>query len=290
MADAKISALSAASVVAAANEFAINEAGTSKKVTALQIRDYCAPQGYLWGLGLSNAADAANDITVAAGEAKDEGNTGVMILAGAITKQLDAGWAVGTNAGGLNTGAEANSTWYEVHLIKRTDTGVVDVMFTTTANRATLPTNYTMQRRIGWIRNSAGGAILAFTQQDDYFTLTTQVNDVAASKTLTATAVTLTAPPSSIARFRATADMSTSVNASSVIVFSEIAEGNVTPALSTGIGSLGYWDLATGASAGHFELRVDSSSQIEHDCDAAVGAFDISTYGWVDERRKISAI
>lgn len=42
MADTKISALTAASAVVDANEFAINEAGTSKKVTALQLRDYTA--------------------------------------------------------------------------------------------------------------------------------------------------------------------------------------------------------------------------------------------------------
>lgn len=40
MADTKISALTAAGSVAAANEFAINEAGTSKKVTATQIAAY----------------------------------------------------------------------------------------------------------------------------------------------------------------------------------------------------------------------------------------------------------
>ncbi len=248
------------------------------------------PRGHLWGLGMSNAADTANDITIAAGEAVSDDGTDIMVLSSAITKQMDFGWAVGTNAGGLNTGSEAASTWYEVHLIKRADTGVVDVMFTTTANRATLPTNYTLKRRIGWIRNNASSAILQFTQVDDYFTLTTQVNDVAVSKTVTATAVTLTAPPSSIARFRATADMSTSVNANSVIVFSEIAEGNVTPALATGIGSVGYWDLATGVGVGHFELRVDASSQIEHDSSVAVGAFDISTFGWIDHRGKMSDI
>lgn len=248
------------------------------------------PRGHLWGLKMSNAADTANDITVAAGEAMSEGGTGGMVLSSAITKRMDAAWAVGDAQGGLNTGTEANSTWYEVHLIKRVDTGVVDVMFTTTANRATLPTNYTLQRRIGWIRNDAAGAILQFTQVDDHFTLTTQVNDVATTKTTTAAAVTLTAPPNSIARFRATADMSTAVNANSVIVFSEIVEGDVTPALTTGIGSLGYWDLATGASAGHFELRVSASSQIEHDSSAAVVNFDISTFGWIDHRGKMSDI
>lgn len=40
MADSKISALTGASAVDAANEFAINEAGTSKKVTAQQIKNF----------------------------------------------------------------------------------------------------------------------------------------------------------------------------------------------------------------------------------------------------------
>lgn len=40
MADTKISGLAAASVVAATNEFAINEAGTSKKATAAQIKTF----------------------------------------------------------------------------------------------------------------------------------------------------------------------------------------------------------------------------------------------------------
>jgi hypothetical protein len=288
VADTKISALSAATTVAAANEFAINEAGTSKKVTAAQIRNYTIAQGYIFGLTMSNAADTANDITVDAGEATAEGGGAVITLAASITKQLDAAWAVGTNAGGINTGAEAVSTWYEVHLIRRPDTGVVDVMFTTTANRATLPTNYTQQRRIGWIRNDAAGAILQFTQVDDHFTLTTQVNDVSATSTATAAAVTLTAPPSSIARFRATNQCTTSTNTTFHTVFSEIVEGNVTPAGTTGIASLGGLDLAA-TMAGHFELRVSSTSTIEHDSDGATTTFDISTYGWIDARRRMSA-
>lgn len=40
MADTKISALTAAAAMAAANEFAINEAGTSKKVSGQQVADF----------------------------------------------------------------------------------------------------------------------------------------------------------------------------------------------------------------------------------------------------------
>ena len=49
MADTKISALAAASAVIDANEFAINEAGTSKKVTGTQIRLFVHVRPYARG-------------------------------------------------------------------------------------------------------------------------------------------------------------------------------------------------------------------------------------------------
>lgn len=48
MADTKISALTAASAAAAANEFAINEAGTSKKLTMAQIATFLYPVGSIY--------------------------------------------------------------------------------------------------------------------------------------------------------------------------------------------------------------------------------------------------
>lgn len=248
------------------------------------------PRGHIWGLIMSNAADTVNDITVAAGEARSESHTGDMILAAAITKQLDAAWAVGTNAGGLNTGAVANSTWYEVHLIKRVDTGVVDVMFTTTANRATLPANYTLSRRIGWIVTQAAGAgIRQFTQINDHFTLVTPVNDVSATATASATTRTLTAPPNSIARCRAACLGNTSVNAANGIVFSEIVETDTAPTTTNGFLSIGAGDFAIMGSV-HMEIRVSSTSTIRDRAITATGsmAYDISTFGWIDHRLRLS--
>lgn len=291
MPDSKISVLTELTALAEDDAFAVSDtsAGPGSKKTLL--RTLRALRGYLWDLQMSNAADANNDITVAAGEATDEGHAIVMSLGSALTKQLDAAWAVGNNAGGLNTGAKAANTWYEVHLIRRSDTGVVDVMFTTTANRATRPANYDQQRRIGWIRTDGSSNIRAFTQVNDHFTWTTQINDVSATATTTAAAVTVTVPPGCIGRFRATGTSNASVNGPIVTVISEIVEGNVTPADTTGIGTIGYLDI-TGATAGHFELRVDASSQIEHDSSAATGSptFDISTFGFIDDRRKWSAL
>lgn len=275
------------------------DASSPDNISAHVLQADLFPPGHLFGLTMSNAADTVNDITVAAGSARDEANTVGMVLAAARTKQLDAAWAVGDNAGGLNTGAKAANTWYEVHEIMRTDTGVVDIMFTTTANRATLPASYTKQRRINWIRTDGAGAIIKFTQVEDYITLTTQINDVATSPTATATAVALTVPPSCVARFRASLTQTASnAAAETIIVFSEIVEGNVTPAVGTAIASLAMRNGNTtttandAAAAGHFELRVSSTSTIEHDSVLGAGiageAFDISTFGWIDTRGRLA--
>jgi hypothetical protein len=119
--------------------------------------------GFLFGLTLSNnVSDATNDIDIATGYARDSTDVYTMVLGSALTKRLDASWAVGTNQGGLDTGSIANTT-YHVWLIRRSDTGVVDALFSTSATAPTMPTNYDQMRRIGSIIRSAG-AILGFYQ------------------------------------------------------------------------------------------------------------------------------
>src|SRR3989338_8425959 len=120
----------------------------------------------LTGVTLSNnGADATNDLDVAVGAASSQDavitDRTLMSLTTAITKQLDAAWAVGTNQGGRMSPAAIANTTYHVHLIKRVDTGVVDVGLDVSATAPTLPTSYTKFRRIGSIlpQGGAGGAV-----------------------------------------------------------------------------------------------------------------------------------
>jgi hypothetical protein len=109
----------------------------------------------------NNGSDATNDIDIAVGSCRDSTNSDNLLLTAALTKRLDASWAVGTNQGGILSGAAANVDYY-IWLIKRPDTGVVDVGFETTANATpTLPTDYTKYRLIGWFKR-VGGTIVAF--------------------------------------------------------------------------------------------------------------------------------
>jgi hypothetical protein len=115
---------------------------------------------FIYGMAYANVSDATNDIDIAAGGCVDSTGVDVLTLAATLTKQLDAAWAVGTNAGGLDTGAIGNSDYY-IWLIKRVDTQVVDALFSLSSTAPTMPANYTLKRLIGWFKR-VGGTIVAF--------------------------------------------------------------------------------------------------------------------------------
>ena len=146
--------------------------------------DATAPRGYIDGLILSNdGADAAKDIGIATGEATDDGQAVVMKLSSALIKQLDVAWGVGTNQGALDgtesvAGTPDADTWYHIWLIRRSDTGVVDVLASESATGPTMPTNYDQKRRIGAVLFDATPDILGFHQIGDHFYWDLRPDDV----------------------------------------------------------------------------------------------------------------
>ncbi len=114
-------------------------------------------QGYSTGLVLTtNVTDPTNDVDIAVGAAaSDVSPYYLMQLTSAITKQIDATWVVGTNAGGLDTGAVGNNTYY-IWLIQRSDTLVTDVLFSLSSTAPTMPTNYDRKRLLGSLVRTAG--------------------------------------------------------------------------------------------------------------------------------------
>lgn len=141
--------------------------------------------GMLEGLTLSNnVADIVNDLDIAPGVARTIADDFTMVLAGGLTKRLDATWTVGNNGGMLASGAALADTTYHVFLIRRTDTGVVDIAADQHTGGANIPGNtnaaYTQRRRIGSIIR-AGGAIRKFLQIGDYFWLESPTREVTAT-------------------------------------------------------------------------------------------------------------
>ncbi|HEX7005580.1 MAG TPA: hypothetical protein VF274_00445 [Alphaproteobacteria bacterium] len=128
------------------------------------------PRSYLAGLGLANnATDPSNDIDIADGAARADDDAADLVLASPLTKRLDAGWTAGSGQGGLDTGSKAANAWYHVWLIKRSDTGAVDALFSTSATTPVMPSNYDKKRRIGAVKTDGSGNIRGFVQFGDQF-------------------------------------------------------------------------------------------------------------------------
>ena len=116
----------------------------------------------------NNGVDADHDIDIVTGEARDADDSEDMVLASVLTKQIDAVWAVGTNAGGLDTGTVAEGL-YAVWLIKRTDTNVVDVLISLSFTSPTMPASYTKKRLLGFVNIDSSANLYDFKHIGDYF-------------------------------------------------------------------------------------------------------------------------
>lgn len=69
-----------------------------------------------------------------------------------------------SGAGGLDTGAEAASTWYYIHAIAKDD-GTEHVLLSLSPTAPTLPSGYTRFRAVGLVRNNASSNFLRFFQK-----------------------------------------------------------------------------------------------------------------------------
>ena len=242
------------------------------------------PRAYIAGLGLSNnATDAINDIDIAAGTCRDSTNAADITLAAALTKRLDAAWAVGTGNGGLDTGTIANTT-YHIWLIKRSDTGVVDALFSTSATAPTMPASYDYKRRIGSIIR-AGATILGFLQDENRFWLNTPVQDAAATNPgTTAVTRTLTTP----AGVKMIAVLSVSITAPGGSSARAFLSSLDQPDVAASSSAFHLWaPVASTGSASNVHVRTNVSSQIRTRVDASDAASNIIivTLGWIDTRQ-----
>lgn len=169
--------------------------------SAAQLTNFPLPTNHISGLTLSNnATDADHDLDIAAGKCRSLADDANITIA-AITKRIDAAWAVGTGEGGLDTGTVANNTAYAVHAIRRSDTGVSDVLISASFSAPTMPADYDQRRLIGFVRTDGSANIVAFTQVGDYFRYRVRPNAEVSDNTLTTDTfetATLIVPPSSL--------------------------------------------------------------------------------------------
>lgn len=132
------------------------------------------------GLGTANNGDDADhDIDVATGSCNDSTNTVFMALTSPTTKQIDATWAPGTDAGGLADGATLSpGETYHVFVVRIGED--VDVMFDSDVDCQNGVDNNDVDyfRRIASIMTDGASNIVPYLQNGDDFVLGTMVQDV----------------------------------------------------------------------------------------------------------------
>lgn len=239
-----------------------------------------AAKGYLYGMTLSNnASDATNDIDIASGVCVD--STGVSLLVGsALTKRLDAAWSAGTDQGGLDTGAIANTT-YHVFAIKKDSDATVDYLFSTSATSPTMPVGYTYFRRIGSIlRESA--AIVGFVQDGDYFRRKTGALDVNVTGPSSSAATRTLSVPIGI-KVIAFGNIYLAVGATDAFHLLSDLDATDTAPSSVTSATLGV-SSSTSALSG-FTCRTNTSAQIRgRHSNSNNDVLRVVTQGWMDTR------
>jgi hypothetical protein len=247
-------------------------------------------RGYIDGLTLSTAGSSAT-MSIAAGVATDSASAILMQLAASISKTTLA-WAVGTGNGGLDTGVIANSTWYHFYLIRRPDTGVVDVIFSTSASAPTLPANYTQYRRIGSGRTNGSAQWTLFSQVGDEFLWDVALVDVDAQNPGTAAVTrTLTVPTGVKVRALINAGFHGGTTATNSVTITSLDVSDqqgqpITPPF-TGVQTVSGVSSSALMVVPH-EVRTNASAQVRSrmSSSAAADRLVIITRGWIDSRGK----
>lgn len=279
---------------------AVPVALTGAQATSI-IAPYVAPPGHIFGLTLSNGTDADHDIDVAIGNASSDDATfaalAMMDLTTAITKQIDAVWALGDAAGGLDTGAVAISTWYHVFLIQRSDTRVVDVLFSTSVASPTMPTNYDKQRRIGSVLTDGSANIVAFLQSGDEFVWDVWVENASLSAaSATPANLTITAPLGVVTRWTGTTtiyDDSNNNAETGIMIYPVDITGAAASRNTTQASTRADSSNNDAIASSQIEVMTDTSSQISHvewnETSVFTDVFfSITTLGWIDDRGRLS--
>lgn len=270
--NAKLAAMAAATLKG--NATAASAAPQDLSTSVVRALPGIAPQGYLWGLGLANDSTSPGTvIDVAAGEAASTGSSPtLMALPTGLAKVVNAAWSAGNNSGCLSTGTFANGT-YHVFEIENPATAVVDVLCDVSPTSPTLPSGFTLFRRIGSIVVKSS-AILPFVQTGDDFFWNTSGGyaDIAAGVTKSLVTITVPTGVRVLAFFHATA-YGISGTASHTSLF-DGAHANVESSIAVGANNNAY--------EGPLEQFTNTSAQVYADTAATGGG--ASTIGWQDTR------
>ena len=251
-------------------------------------------QGYLFGLTLSNDATAPNTvIDVAAGSCVDS-TAAAMITLSAFTKSTGGAWASGSGSSGLDVGTTVtDNTWYHVHAICQAGGANPDILLSKSATAPTLPSGYTLFRRLGSFLTFNNGSILSFYQFGDQFVWVNNTLDISVSDadpSATANTGTLTVPTGVVVEAIGNVEFAFETSGGGTIAFlvSPLAISAPTPSTTTNMNGLVFSGSATNSNS-QLRCLTNTSGQIRYSFTSTsvkVGLF-WTTIGWIDIRGKM---
>lgn len=271
--------IAVATTVNPADRFYLEQGGASKSLAASILP---LPTNSIGGLITSNdVSDLDHDIAISPGVARGLADDANLRLASILTKQIDVAWAVGDDAGGIDTGSVAADTLYAIWLIKRSDTGVVDALFSLSFTAPTMPADYDKKRLIAAVVTDGSANIIAYIQSGDEFTLLSNVGVVTDSTLTTGVfeTATIPAPPLSMLKiFGQLNNPSTTGNAGSLRI--QVQGGSDTTAddVWMKVETSGTFDNMIRKG----EVMIDANRQLEYRADFTDGSptIEIELAGW----------
>ena len=107
------------------------------------------------------AFNSTTSMDFGAGNVNYDNGIGQLLCSAISNKVLQASgsWSAGSSGNGLDTGARANSTWYNIFEIIKNSDGTNDILYSTSRTSPTVPSGYTLVAWIGRIRTDASGNI-----------------------------------------------------------------------------------------------------------------------------------
>lgn len=245
------------------------------------------------GLVPSNAADADHDITISAGADISSAGTQVLRLSAAITKQIDAVFAPGNDAGGRFLGVALTAdTWYHFFLIRRDADGLIDSGFDTSISAANIPAGFTAFKRVSDHLTDGGSNIISTTAEEIAgggleVLWKDPPLDAANSHSSTAATITLSVPtghkPLALMNLEIDASNPRQVYISSLDVNDEVPSMTAAPLATIAVQDQ---DGDSDSIAAQGQVRVNTSAQVRWRSNASgAGNRRIVTFGWLDARR-----
>lgn len=243
-------------------------------------------RGYLGGLTMSNDATTPNTVVDTATGVTDSDDGSTLMSLSAVTKNANSSWSAGTGSGCLDTGSSlAVNTWYNLFVIERTDTNVVDEICSTSVSSPIIPNGYTKKRRIGSFLTDSSAHILPFVQHGNEFWWKNRISSVSGATLSNGPRVPYTvSTPIGIqtkAIFNAQTNTLTQTPATNLVFSSSDQNDNSASAADI----IAFNQSTTTYIAERLEVWTNTSAQIYAKLQGASSTtLYIDTLGWIDYR------